>query len=257
MENKQDDLILTSIENGVQKVFFNRPTKKNALTREMYTRVIEILNESANNKEVTVLVFTGIGDFYSSGNDFISYLTDESVDSSVETVRLQKFIDLLITYPKLLIAIANGPAIGIAATTLALFDIVYASETAYFMTPFCKLGLSPEGCSSYTFPRIMGPSKAGEMLFFGEKLTANKAARVGFVSKVYKAGAIDEVWTHIGKIANLSKESMASTKRLLSQWNKNLLMEVNNQELIELRKVYASPSFAENMVKFMSRKSKM
>lgn len=73
------------------------------------------------------------------------------------------------------------------------------------LTPFCKLGLSPEGCSSYTFPRIMGPAKASELLFFGEKLTAREAAQCGLVSRVYRPEAVDEIWAHIHKIGSLSK----------------------------------------------------
>lgn len=71
---------------------------------------------------------------------------------------LRSFVGSFIDFPKPLIAAINGPAVGISVTILGLFDIVYATDRATFHTPFMELGQSPEGCSSFMFPRIMGPS---------------------------------------------------------------------------------------------------
>ncbi|CAG7831911.1 unnamed protein product, partial [Allacma fusca] len=79
----------------------------------------------------------------------------------------------------------NGPALGISATTLGLCDIVFASEKAYFKTPFTTLGLSPEGCSSYLFPKIMGYAKANRMLYFSEPMSSQEALSVGLVTEIF------------------------------------------------------------------------
>ena len=72
---------------------------------------------------------------------------------------LRKYVDAYINFPKPLIAAVNGPAIGVSVTVLGLCDLVYATDKASFHTPFMTLGQSPEGCSSLTFPRLMGHAK--------------------------------------------------------------------------------------------------
>ena len=65
-------------------------------------------------------------------------------------------MDTLINFPKLMVAAVNGPAIGFGAAILPLCDIVYASDKAYFHLPYNAVGMTPEGCSSFTFPHYLG-----------------------------------------------------------------------------------------------------
>lgn len=129
-----DSSILVSVKNKVQIVQLNRPKKKNAFSISMYTDLTNILNEAAIDDNIIVTVLTGSGDYYSSGNDIMSFLqaspapTDDSPFKQAK-YRIQSFVEAFINFPKILIAVLNGPAIGIAATTLALCDVVYASET--------------------------------------------------------------------------------------------------------------------------------
>lgn len=116
------DTIIETHQGGIKIVQYNKPNKKNALDIVMYKRVISILNDAATDDNISVMVLTGTGDFYSSGNDF-SYPPDSKADNV-----LKDYINAFIMFPKLLVAIVNGPAIGIAATTLALCDLVFASE---------------------------------------------------------------------------------------------------------------------------------
>lgn len=85
---------------------------------------------------------------------------DEGFDVRKHFDPLNKMVTAFIKFPKLLIALVNGPAVGIGATILALCDVIYAAKSAYFYTPFTALGLCAEGCSSVTFPKILGTSKA-------------------------------------------------------------------------------------------------
>jgi len=100
---------------------------------------------------------------------------------------LERFINAFIDFPKPLIAAVNGPAIGVGATFTALCDFVYASEKATFHTPFLSLAQTAEACSSYTFPKAMGPRFAYEVLVLGRKLNASEAKQHGLINDVFSS----------------------------------------------------------------------
>ncbi|XP_033230177.1 enoyl-CoA delta isomerase 2, mitochondrial isoform X2 [Belonocnema kinseyi] len=221
----------------------------------MYKKLADIINGSVENANICMLVITGKGDFFCSGSDFPDAMSSE-IKNPNEVFK--EFVDAMITYPKLLVAVVNGPAIGIGTTMLALFDIVYASEKAYFSTPFANLGLVAESCSSYTFSRIMGKAKAGEMLYFCHKMSVEEARECGFISKIYKDDSVDKVWKRLENMAtNMSFESFRAIKKLVKRWNQDLLLRVNAEEVQELEERYKSEDFVNRVMTFFTRKSKM
>ncbi|CAH0729794.1 unnamed protein product, partial [Brenthis ino] len=199
------DTILETTKNNIKVVTFNKPLKKNAIDVEI------------------------------SGND----LTAIKHESSTELLKvLGKFIEAFITFPKVLIAIVNGPAVGIAVTTLAFCDFVFASQNAFFYTPFTKLGIVAEACSTVTFPRLMGERKAMEMLTLNYKMPAKEAMECGFISNVYKAEDLEEkAWEKISDISNLPIDSVLTTKKLIRRVHMNDLLKTNIIELRELERL--------------------
>ncbi|XP_066584955.1 enoyl-CoA delta isomerase 2-like isoform X2 [Prorops nasuta] len=205
----------------------------------MYKELTDLINNSANDDTVNVLILTGTGDFFCSGNDLSQQPTNSNSDTVEQILCLVKnYVNSLILYPKLSICIVNGPAIGIAVTTLALFDLVFASDKAYFRTPFTSLGLTAEGCSTYTFPKIMGATKACEMLYLGYKMDAAEAKERGLVTQVYKHNCMDEVWKHVENISSLPIEPIIKTKEMIRQWNKHTLLKANDLEIEVLLETY-------------------
>ncbi|XP_060259781.1 enoyl-CoA delta isomerase 2 isoform X2 [Ovis aries] len=203
---ESDSLVVTSGD-GITTIRLNRPTKKNALTTQMYHDIIAAL-QAASKDESPITVLTGSGDYFCSGNDLTNFTSlpaggpEEMARSSA--VLLRDFVNCFIDFPKPLVAVVNGPAVGISVTILGLFDVVYATDRATFHTPFSHLGQSPEGCSSYTFPKIMGSSKAAEMLLFGKKLTAQEACAQGLVTEVFPDSTFQkEVWARLKAYSKL------------------------------------------------------
>ncbi|XP_036044481.1 enoyl-CoA delta isomerase 2-like [Onychomys torridus] len=253
------DIVVTS-EDGIMKIVFNRPTKKNAITLQMYEEIMLALkNASTDNSAMTV--FTGTGDYYCSGNDLNNLINATGEIQEVarkSAMALREFVSRFIDFPKPLVAVVNGPAIGIAVTLLGLFDAVYASEKATFLTPFTHLGQSPEACSSYTFPKIMGSAKAAEMLLFGKKLTAREAWAQGLVTEVFPESTFEsEVWTRLKAYAKLPPNAMKVARELMRKHEKQKLHAVNAEETAVILERLTSEESSNALMNFMSRKAKL
>lgn len=255
------ETLIVTTDNNITKIMFNRPEKKNAINHKMYREIISALQEAAKD-DSTIAVFTGNGDYYTSGNDlnnFSNVQPSEMKKMAKDAAELLKeFVGSFIDFPKPLIAVVNGPAVGISVTLLGLFDVVYASDRATFHTPFSQLGQSPEGCSSYLFPKIMGSAKANEILLFNKKLTASEACALGLVNEVFPDSTFQkEVWARLKAYASLPKNSLAVSKQLLRNIEKEKLHAVNSQECEVLTERWLSDECLNALVTFFQRKSKL
>lgn len=253
--------LLVTTQDGITTIQLNRPTKKNAITVEMYNELIKALDQAGKDGSV-LTVITGSGDYYCSGNDLSNFtnIPAEGVDKMAKDAGelLRSYVKAYIDFPKPLVAVINGPAVGISVTLLGLFDIVYATERATFHTPFSQLGQSPEGCSSYTFPKIMGSAKASEMLLFNKKLTASQACVQGLVTEVFPDSSFQsEVWTRLKAYAKLPPNSLALSKQLIRQMEKDTLLAVNDHEVERLVERWVSDECMQAIMSFFQAKAKL
>ncbi|XP_066154920.1 enoyl-CoA delta isomerase 3, peroxisomal-like isoform X2 [Euwallacea fornicatus] len=228
----KEQVIESILRDGVRKIILSRPKKKNAFNKHMYQKLTQILKEDSQNDNVVLTIITGADD-------------------------VQKLIEALIEYPKVIIAVLNGPAIGIAATTTALCDIVYASDRAYLDTPFVHLCLCAEGTSSYMFPRILGRSKASEAIFLGKKITSQDAYRLGFISEVIPHEQLPAFIESLYQYGSLSTNSIKISKRLVMEHLKKQLFRASELEIEGLNECMNSEKFTSALMKFMEKKSKL
>eukprot|EP00930_Biecheleria_cincta_P095515 TRINITY_DN87472_c0_g1_i1.p1 TRINITY_DN87472_c0_g1~~TRINITY_DN87472_c0_g1_i1.p1 ORF type:complete len:290 (-),score=53.03 TRINITY_DN87472_c0_g1_i1:45-878(-) len=178
--------VVFSIVNGVATIRLNRPEKFNGW-REVDTRVIRAhLERCADDASIRAAILTGTGSYYSAGADVFSSATLQKPSSMIAHITdyNEGVFNMFIDFPKPLIVAVNGPAVGMAVTQLLLMDAVLASPTATFHTPFAKLGLTPEGCSSYTFPHMLGRDMARVLLDEAVKIDASDAKTCGLVTEL-------------------------------------------------------------------------
>lgn len=116
---------------GLRVIEFNNPTRKNAINRPSYIRLYQAMEEASADDSVSVIAVTGVGEYFSSGNDIGNLAGSDNIETMLDEsiVIVRRLVHSFVRCPKLLVAVVNGPAIGIAATLAALCDVVYASET--------------------------------------------------------------------------------------------------------------------------------
>ncbi|XP_075441888.1 enoyl-CoA delta isomerase 2 isoform X2 [Ascaphus truei] len=248
-------------QDNISKIILSRPEKKNAITLQMYQEIVQALEEAGKDESV-ITVLTGLGDYFCSGNDLNNFanIPPEGKEKMAKdaAVVLEAFVSSIIDFPKPLIAVVNGPAVGISVTILGMFDLVYATDRATFQTPFSQLGQTPEGCSSYTFPRIMGLAKATEVLLFNKLLTAREACDLGLVTEVFPDGTFQqEVWAKLKTYASLPKNSLAFSKQLIRGTQKEKLHAVNVQECERLIERWLSEECMNAIISFFQKKAKL
>ncbi|XP_026218087.1 enoyl-CoA delta isomerase 2, mitochondrial [Anabas testudineus] len=253
--------LLVTTEDNITTIKLNRPDKKNAITTDMYNEIVAALEQAAKDDSV-ITVFTGAGDFYCSGNDLNNFtkIPEGGVQDMARRAGdlLRTYVKAYIDFPKPLVAVVNGPAVGISVTVLGLFDLVYATDGATFHTPFSQLGQSAEGCSSYTFPKIMGTAKASEMLLFNKKLTAVQACELGLVTEVFPDSSFQsEVWTRLRAYAKLPPNSLALSKQLIRSMEKERLYAVNDAEVERLIERWTSDECFNAIMSFFQGKAKL
>lgn len=256
--------LVTTVKDGVVTIRFDRPSRKNSITFQMYGAIIQVLKEAAEREDVRLLVLTGTGDFFSSGNDLQNFLTmaktgrnvDELAREAAEKVR--EYVAAFIDFPKPLVALVNGPCIGVACTVLGLFELVYASDKASFRTPFTDLGLSPEGCSSYTFPRIMGNARACEVLLMNKKLGVEEAKACGLISDFFPDGSFaEETERRVQALAKMPPKSLLYSKMLMRDVVKADLHAANNRECDRLVERFTSDEALQAVMNFFKAKGKL
>lgn len=213
----------------------NRPDQLNSFTVEMANELIDAFNRASDDDEVRAIVVTGEGRAFCAGMDLTSagnvFGLDESLQPTMEDME-QRLEDpamiagvrdtggrvTLAIYDckKPVIAAINGAAVGIGATMTCAMDIRLASEHARIGFVFNKIGITPEACSTWFLPRIVGISQALEWCYTGEILKADEALAAGFVKAVLPADKLlEEAYRIAGKIAGHSPVAIALTRQMM------------------------------------------
>lgn len=179
------------VKDGIATITLNRPDVYNALNDEITFEMQDALKACAKDAAVRVVVLTGAGKAFCSGQDLkASGGQKRSFLDSLHR-RYNPIIRQMRTLPKPILCRLNGVAAGAGCSLALAADMIIASEEATLIEVFINIGLVPDSGSSYFLPRLVGMSKAFELCTMGSKVKAQEALRLGLVTKVVPADQLD------------------------------------------------------------------
>ncbi|CEJ84522.1 putative enoyl-CoA hydratase [Hyphomicrobium sp. GJ21] len=243
-----------SVAEGVQVLRLTRPTKKNALTSAMYGDLCDAFDRGDNDPAIAVHLITGSAGVFTAGNDLGDFLATAQGTGDLGA-NVRRFVYLLPMIRKPLIAAVDGVAIGVGTTMLFQCDLVYATPSSTFATPFLSLGLVPEAGSSVLMPRRMGYARAFEMLALGETYSAEQAVHAGFVNKIVSFDRLEETaLTAARRLASMPPEALAVTRSLM-RGNTAEILQQTDKEVVAFRERLSSPEALEAFTAFLEKRS--
>jgi len=248
-------ILLTDKKDGVTTLTMNVPKRLNGWTMEMLDALRAALNTAAQDEETSVLILTGTDPYYCAGVNLSATLGLEHPRKLHANIREgnQALFDMFLDFPKPLLVAVNGPAIGASVTSATLCDGIVASEKATFSTPFGALGVTPEGCSSVHFARIMNQTNADRMLGQdGWKPTADEALEAGLIQW---SVAHDQLATEAQRIAQ-EWVTAGATRSFRAGSTRDELKTINARESAILADAFLGAPFLKAQFKFLRSKKK-
>lgn len=194
--------ILLSVSDDVATVTLNRPDVMNALNAQMRAEILDAVKIAG--REARVLVITGAGRAFCSGQD----LGDRATAANIDLERIlrdeyEPMLRAIFDCPIPTISAVNGAAAGAGANLALATDVVIASEKAVFLQAFTRIGLLPDAGGTYWLPRQIGFARAMGAALFAEPVTAQQACDWGMIWEVVDDAGFDAHWR--GRAAHLSK----------------------------------------------------
>jgi enoyl-CoA hydratase/carnithine racemase len=226
-----DAFLAQARDGAILTLTMNQPQTRNALTgNTAVEEFVQVCAAITLDRSIRVVILTGAGPVFSSGGNVKDMLRYQTDDLSPEVIReeyrqgIQRLPKALYHLDVPVIAAVNGPAIGAGMDLTCMCDIRIASEKASFAESFVKVGLVPGDGGAWLLPRAVGMSKASEMAFTGEALTAQQALACGLVSYVVPHESLmDEAYKLAAKIAANPGGILRMTKRLLREGDRNTM----------------------------------
>ena len=189
------------VDGQIGIVTLNHPEVMNAVSAEMVDGLMKAIAEVENPKHgIRCIVMTGAGRAFCSGANLQPRPeANRDAGSALET-HFHPFLRRLRELPLPIVTAVNGAAAGVGMSFALMGDLILCARSAYFLQAFRRIGLVPDGGSTWILPRLVGKARAVELSMLGERLPAEKALEWGLVNRVYEDGEL------MGKAMEMARE---------------------------------------------------
>ena len=244
-------MIRSELRDGVRLLTLDKPEVLNAFNVEQFELMAERMVEAQEDRATKVVVLTGAGRAFSAGAD----LSGRPVSEKTYRYGFKGLVDVVIDFPKPFVVAGNGLGVGWGATVFGLTDAAFMAESARLRCPFSTLGLTAEGASTYTFPRIMGPQAAARFLLGAEWWTPQQCKADRLALDVFPdPGFLERVLDYALALAKLPMASLLETKDLLVAPHRAAMHKANEDENAGLRRLSGGPANVEALAAFREKR---
>lgn len=215
-----ETLLFERPENGVLLVKMNRPERLNAMNYRMHTELARLWKQAQLDRRTNVVVLTGIGDGFSSGNDQKQPPADLT-QRMVTMNEAREIVYGMLDFDKPVVSAINGVAVGAGLAVALLADVTVAAEDARLIDGHTRLGVAAGDHACLLWPLMCGMAKAKYYLYTNEPLSGKEAERIGLVTECAPKEKVLPRALEIAHRLNVgSQQAIAWTKRSLNGWFK-------------------------------------
>ena len=250
--------ILLARDNGLATLTLNAPEKLNAVSRKMIAEIKTCWEELAADTSVRAVLLTGAGRGFCAGADLAD--PDREASATADSgAALDKYfnpvIRLMRSIPKPVVSAVNGVAAGVGMSFALASDIAIAGKSASFLQAFARIGLLPDGGSTWFLPRLVGDQRARALAMLAPQIPAEKAKEWGLIWDVVDDDVLMATATEVArKLADGPTMALARIKGALAQSSANDLSAQLDVERDYQRELGRSDDFREGVTAFLGKR---
>ncbi|MEB3031430.1 enoyl-CoA hydratase [[Mycobacterium] nativiensis] len=249
------DGLSVTLADGVLSVTIDRPDSLNSLTTGVLAGIADAMEGAARDPRVRAVRLGGAGRGFSSGAGIGAEDAADGVPTEI-IVEANRAIRSIVAMPRPVVAVVQGPAAGVGVSLALACDLVLASDTAFFMLAFTKIGLMPDGGASALVAAAIGRARAMRMALLAERLPAAEALEAGLISAVYPAEQFDaEVDKVLAALLAGPAVAFAKTKHAINSATLTELDSALDREFVGQSVLLNSHDFREGARAFQDRRT--
>src|SRR6266550_3504596 len=253
----QSEKLLVSTEDGIKRITINRPERRNSVDRETVQLLRAAIEQSAED-DTRVVILTGAGDSFCAGADLAATSASDIANFDVTRALRENVNPTILAMrdlPVPIIARVHGHAVGVGCNYALACDMIVASEQALFGQVFIRIGLMPDGGSTFFLPRLVGYHKAFELMATGDIINAQQAHQLGIVNQVRPFAELDATVDGLARrLVGAPRLALAKIKAGLNHGSQSDLATALDFEAVNQDACFHSPDFIEGVTAFVQKR---
>lgn len=257
------DKVLLEINDSIAVITLNRPKVLNALDQEMLDQLWDIACQVGTDRKIRAVLLKGEGRAFCAGGDVKNMMAQAMSNPNVSPAvlakrgagRLHQVVTEFRNMPKPVMAAIAGPCAGAGVGIALSADILWASQSSTFTLAYTKIGLSPDGGTTYLLTRAVGEKAAMDLFLTSRKIDADEALKLGLISRVLPDEELDlAVAQHLGQLAKGATRAYATAKKLVYNSLREGIETHLERETEGVARNVMSADFMEGVSAFMQKR---